>query len=55
MSAGQVYLRPLGNPASTMVTFELFARAAVELLAGKRKHPEHAWHASLRLQTRQDS
>lgn len=25
-----------GNPASTMVTFEVFARAAVELLAGRR-------------------
>ena len=26
-----------GNPASTMVTFEVFARAAVELLAGQRE------------------
>jgi molybdopterin molybdotransferase len=26
-----------GNPASTMVTFELFARAAVELLGGQRE------------------
>jgi molybdopterin molybdotransferase len=26
-----------GNPASTMVTFEVFARAAVELLAGERE------------------
>lgn len=26
-----------GNPASTMVTFELFARAAVELLCGQRE------------------
>ena len=26
-----------GNPASTMVTFELFARAAVELLAGQSR------------------
>src|SRR5690606_11246897 len=26
-----------GNPASTMVTFEIFARAAVELLSGLRE------------------
>ena len=28
-----------GNPASTMVTFELFARAAVELLSGVKEAP----------------
>ena len=28
-----------GNPVSTMVTFEVFARAAVELLAGQRQAP----------------
>ena len=28
-----------GNPASTMVTFEIFARAALELLAGAREAP----------------
>jgi molybdopterin molybdotransferase len=28
-----------GNPASTMVTFEIFARAAVELLAGASESP----------------
>ncbi len=28
-----------GNPASTMVTFELFARAAIELLSGAREAP----------------
>ena len=28
-----------GNPSSTMVTFELFARAAVELLGGQREAP----------------
>ena len=28
-----------GNPASTMVTFEIFARAAVELLAGQQEAP----------------
>jgi molybdopterin molybdotransferase len=28
-----------GNPSSTMVTFEVFARAAVELLGGQREAP----------------
>jgi molybdopterin molybdotransferase len=28
-----------GNPSSTMVTFEIFARAAVELLAGRQETP----------------
>jgi molybdopterin molybdotransferase len=28
-----------GNPASTMVTFELFARAAIELLSGAKEAP----------------
>ncbi len=28
-----------GNPASTMVTFEIFARAAIELLAGNSESP----------------
>ena len=28
-----------GNPASTMVTFELFARAAIDLLSGCREAP----------------
>ena len=28
-----------GNPASTMVTFEIFARAALELIAGAREAP----------------
>jgi molybdopterin molybdotransferase len=30
-----------GNPSSTMVTFEIFARAAVELLAGQNETPLH--------------
>jgi molybdopterin molybdotransferase len=30
-----------GNPSSTMVTFEIFARAAVELLAGQREIALH--------------
>jgi molybdopterin molybdotransferase len=30
-----------GNPSSTMVTFEIFARAALELLAGREETPLH--------------
>jgi molybdopterin molybdotransferase len=30
-----------GNPSSTMVTFEIFARAALELLAGQEETPLH--------------
>jgi molybdopterin molybdotransferase len=30
-----------GNPSATMVTFEIFARAAVELLAGQNETPLH--------------
>ncbi len=30
-----------GNPASTMVTFEVFARSALELLGGQREAPLH--------------
>jgi molybdopterin molybdotransferase len=30
-----------GNPASTMVTFEVFARAALELLSGQEETPLH--------------
>lgn len=33
---GKFFFGLPGNPASTMVTFEIFARAAVELLAGQR-------------------
>jgi molybdopterin molybdotransferase len=36
-----------GNPASTMVTFEIFARAAVELLAGARETPLRLLRAKL--------
>ena len=32
---GKFFFGLPGNPASTMVTFEIFARAAVELLAGQ--------------------
>jgi molybdopterin molybdotransferase len=34
-AAGTFFFGLPGNPASTMVTFEIFARAAVELLAGR--------------------
>jgi molybdopterin molybdotransferase len=37
-AAGKFFFGLPGNPASTIVTFEIFARAAVELLAGER-HP----------------
>ncbi|MCX6596778.1 MAG: molybdopterin molybdotransferase MoeA [Acidobacteria bacterium] len=33
--AGKMFFGLPGNPASTMVTFEIFARAAVEMLAGE--------------------
>jgi molybdopterin molybdotransferase len=36
-----------GNPASTMVTFEVFARAALELLAGASEAPLPLLHARL--------
>jgi len=36
-----------GNPASTMVTFEIFARAAVELLGGQEEAPLHMPYARL--------
>ena len=36
-----------GNPSSTMVTFEIFARAAVELLAGQEDTPLHMPFARL--------
>jgi molybdopterin molybdotransferase len=36
-----------GNPASTMVTFELFARAAIERLGGASTHPLPLFRAKL--------
>jgi molybdopterin molybdotransferase len=36
-----------GNPASTMVTFEVFARAALELIGGQRETPLHMPSARL--------
>jgi molybdopterin molybdotransferase len=37
-----------GNPVSTMVTFELFARPMLEALAGRKPHPLVFSHARLR-------
>jgi molybdopterin molybdotransferase len=37
-----------GNPVSTMVTFDLFARAMIEALAGMPPHPLRFLHAKLR-------
>jgi molybdopterin molybdotransferase len=36
-ACGKFFFGLPGNPASTMVTFELFARAALELLGGQRE------------------
>jgi molybdopterin molybdotransferase len=36
---GKFFFGLPGNPASTMVTFEIFARAAVELLGGANETP----------------
>jgi len=41
-----------GNPISTMVTFELFARPMLEALAGMRPHPLTFLHARLKSEIR---
>jgi molybdopterin molybdotransferase len=41
-----------GNPVSTMVTFELFARPMLEALAGMRPHPLTFLHARLKSEIR---
>jgi len=38
-----LFFRLPGNPSSTMVTFEVFARAALELLAGRKRLRCTAW------------
>jgi molybdopterin molybdotransferase len=38
-AAGKFFFGLPGNPSSTMVTFEIFARAALELLAGRDETP----------------
>jgi len=40
-AAGKFFFGLPGNPASTMVTFEVFARAALELLAGQSETALH--------------
>lgn len=40
-AAGKFFFGLPGNPASTMVTFELFARAALELLGGQERVSLH--------------
>jgi molybdopterin molybdotransferase len=42
-----------GNPSSTMVTFELFARAALELLSGQEEVALHMPYARLTHEFRQ--
>lgn len=44
---GKFFFGLPGNPSSTMVTFEIFARAAVELLAGQTESPLHIPFARL--------
>ena len=40
-ATGKFFFGLPGNPSSTIVTFELFARAALELLAGQEETPLH--------------
>jgi molybdopterin molybdotransferase len=52
--AGEKFLFGLpGNPSSTMVTFEVFARAALELLAGEEEPALHMPYARLTREFRQ--
>jgi molybdopterin molybdotransferase len=46
-AAGKFIFGLPGNPASTMITFELFARAALELLSGAAEAPLHLLQARL--------
>jgi len=50
---GKFFFGLPGNPASTMVTFEVFARAAVELLGGAREAPLRLLQARLSKDFRQ--
>jgi molybdopterin molybdotransferase len=47
MARGTFFFGLPGNPASTMVTFEIFARAAVELLSGASEAPLPLLHAKM--------
>jgi molybdopterin molybdotransferase len=40
-AAGKFFFGLPGNPSATMVTFEVFARAALELVAGQRETALH--------------
>jgi molybdopterin molybdotransferase len=46
-ASGKFFFGLPGNPASTMVTFEIFARAAVELLGGEAEPALHMPFATL--------
>jgi molybdopterin molybdotransferase len=50
---GKFFFGLPGNPASTMVTFEVFARAAVELLSGAHEAPLRLLQAQLSKELRQ--
>ena len=50
---GKFFFGLPGNPASTMVTFEVFARAAVELLGGAQESPLRLLQARLSKDLRQ--
>ncbi|MBZ5676410.1 MAG: molybdopterin molybdotransferase MoeA [Acidobacteriia bacterium] len=51
-AGGKFFFGLPGNPASTMVTFEVFARAAVELLAGANEAPLPLLQAKLSKEVR---
>ena len=51
---GKFFFGLPGNPASTMVTFEVFARAAVELLGGAQEAPLRLLQARLSKEFRQN-
>ena len=50
---GKFFFGLPGNPASTMVTFEIFARAAVELLSGQSEAVLPLLHSQLATELRQ--
>jgi molybdopterin molybdotransferase len=52
---GKFFFGLPGNPASTMVTFEIFARAAVELLSGATEAPLPLLQAQLTKELQQKS
>jgi molybdopterin molybdotransferase len=51
-TAGKYFFGLPGNPVSTMVTFELFARPMMEALAGQIPHPLQFLHARLKSEIR---